>query len=182
MANAAVATKQEHPVLAGIEADRGSLRAADSRENNPIHDEDDDAPWNASTLTSAPPARPGFDQRWIRYMTMGAEDIPHLMRKRNEGWEPRHPDTIPNGYFAPITTHASLGNVVCNGDMILMERSSRRGDKQRAAIAQLTKNQTGAVERYLSRNAPGGGGFGPGEVDQFERKVTVGKRPRIADD
>jgi hypothetical protein len=64
MANAAVATKQEHPVLAGIEADRGTLRAADSRENNPIHDEDDDAPWNASTLTSGgggppPRRRPG---------------------------------------------------------------------------------------------------------------------------
>lgn len=182
MANAAVATKQEHPILAGIQADRMDSRAAETRENNPIHDEDDDVPWNASTLTSAPPAREGFNQRWIRYMAMGQEDIPHMMRKRNEGWEPRHPDTIPNGYFAPIVAHATLGNVVCNGDMILMERSERRGAKQRASIAQLTKNQTGAVERYLSRNAPGGGGFGPAEVDQFERKVTTGKRPRIADD
>jgi len=59
MANAAVATKQEHPVLAGIEADRGTLRAADSRENNPIHD-DDDAPWTASTLTSAPQPAPAL--------------------------------------------------------------------------------------------------------------------------
>ncbi len=171
-------TKPEHPVLAGLQAER----ALDSREAPaPMHD-DEEGEWNPAVLTAAPPARAGFSQRWIRSSAMGVEDVPHLMRKRNEGWEPRQPETVPHGYFAPIVAHASMGNVISNGDMILMERPVRKTERQREAIEKMTRLQTGAIERYLGQHIPGGKGFGQGEVSEFDRKVTTGKRPRIADD
>lgn len=176
-------TKTEHPVAAGLRADRleTDTRSADTREATPIHDEPE-FNWGSSLLTAAPPPRPGFAQRWVRVTVMGTEDFSNLMRRRNEGWNPRRPDSLPNGYFAPVVAHASLGNVICNGDMVLMERPERIHQKQQDAVNQLTRNQTAAVERNFTRNAPGGKGFGPGEVDQFDRKVSVGRRPRIADD
>jgi hypothetical protein len=168
-----------HPVQEKLQADRSPVAPS-----GPIYDDegqDDDGEYKIPLLTNAPPPREGFAQRWIRLSALGVEDIAHVMRMRNLGWSPRSPDTVPTGFFAPVVPHASLGNVISNGDMLLMERPMRLQERQRKMVEQLTRNQTGAVEQYLARNAPGGRGFGQGEVSEFSRKVTTGRVPRIAD-
>jgi hypothetical protein len=147
-----------------------------------IHDPVGDDEWMAPMMTNAPDPRPGYVQRWVRTSTLGTEDVSNLMRKQNEGWMPRSAETIPQGFFAPIINHAKYGNVVSNGDMILMERDEKTHRRQRAFIERQTRNQTSGIERYLSQQMPGGHGFSAGEVDKFERQVSTGRRPKIADD
>lgn len=169
-----------HPMQDQLATDRNPVaNPISSGENDILEDEDDE--FKIPLLTSAPPTREGFVQRWIRLSALGIEDVAHVMRMRNLGWSPRNPDTVPAGFFSPVVQHASLGSVISNGDMILMERPMKIHEKQRKTIEALTRNQTGAVEQYLARNTPGGRGFGHGEVSEFSRKVTTGRVPRIAD-
>lgn len=166
-----------------IEEDRNyTSRAQETRDAESIHEPVGNDAWVAPMMTNAPEARPGYVQRWVRTSVLGTDDTSNIMRKHNEGWHPRSADTIPNGYFAPIVAHARYGNVISNGDMILMERPVKTHERQKAFIEQMTKNQTAGIERYLSQAIPGGHGYSSGEVEKFDRKVSTGRRPKIADD
>jgi hypothetical protein len=175
----ATAAQKEHPSFAEVNATRTPMSHEADDPRDAIHDDDD---WEHVMRTKAPPAREGFAQRWVRMMTAGVEDTANIMKKRNEGWSPRNADTIPTGFFAPIIAHASFGNCIVNGDMILMERPMRVHEKQRRHNAKMASLQASTIERYLERNAPGGRGFSAAEVEKFERTVSTGRRPKIADD
>lgn len=177
----ALATQKEHPAFAETQATRSSTSRSATDPRDTIHD-DDDGEWQTVLRTKAPPARPGFAQRWVRLTTMGVEDVANVMKKRNEGWEPRMADSMPAGFFAPIVQHSSFGNVIVNGDMILMERSLKTHEKHQRHNAKMATLQASTIERYLSQHAPGGNGYGAAEVEKFERKVSTGRRPKIADD
>lgn len=173
-------------LLKNTAADDGSqnrtTRAQESRDADVIHEPVGDDDWSAPMMTNAPPARVGYVQRWVRTSVLGTEDVSNVMRKQNEGWVPRPADSMPVGFFAPVVNNARYGNVICNGDAILMERPTSTHERQKAFVDRLTRNQTSGIERYLSTAIPGGHGFSSGEVEKFERKVTTGRRPKIADD
>jgi hypothetical protein len=159
-----------------------ATRAQTSREAEVIHEPSGNDDWVPKMMTNAPDPRPGYVQRWVRTSILGTEDVSNFMKKKNEGWSPRSADTIPNGFFAPTIDHARYGNVISNGDMILMERPTQVNERQKAFIDTLTSNQTSGIEKYLSQAMPGGNGFSAGQVEKFDRQVTTGRRPKIADD
>jgi len=175
------ALNKEHPAQADMNASR-------NLNTDPISPDvqaalnSDDGEWQQVLRTKAPPPRPGFAQRWVRMMAHGVEDVANVMKKRNEGWEPRKADSLPAGFFAPMTQHASLGNVIVNGDMLLMERLIKIHEKQARHVAKMSALQASTIERYLTTHAPGGKGYGAAEVENFERKVSTGRKPKIADD
>lgn len=173
--------KGEHPAQTDVQLTRNLYTAPIDPEIQAALDSDDDD-WQQVLRTKAPPSRPGYTQRWVRIMLHGVEDVSNVMKKRNEGWEPRKADSLPAGFFAPVVQHASLGNVIINGDMLLMERPERIHEKQRRHNAKMASLQASAIERYLQQHAPGGRGYGPAEVEKFERQVSTGRRPKIADD
>lgn len=157
-------------------------RNQETREAEPIHEPSGDDEWTAPMSTNAPAPRPGFVQRWVRDKLIGQDDASNLMKKQNEGWSPRPAETIPQGFFAPTINHARYGNVISNGDAVLMERPEKTHERQKAFVEKLIRNQTSGIERYLSQAMPGGHGFSAGEVERFDRKVSTGRRPKIADD
>lgn len=173
--------KAEHPIQTELAASRSLYtQPLDPEVRAALESDDDD--WQQVLRTKAPPPRPGFAQRWVRVMAHGIEDIANVMKKRNEGWEPRKADSLPAGFFAPIVQHASFGNVIINGDMILMERSLKIHEKQHRHHTKMASLQASTIERYLSQHAGGGNGYGAAEVEKFERKVSTGRKPKIADD
>jgi hypothetical protein len=173
--------KAEHPAQTDLQAARNLYAAPLDPEVRAALDSDDDD-WQQILRTKAPPPKAGYAQRWVRIMTHGVEDVANVMKKRNEGWEPRMADSLPAGFFAPVVQHASLGNVIVNGDMLLMERPLRIHEKQRRHHAKMASLQATAIERYLSQRAPGERGYGAAEVEKFERQVSTGRKPKIADD
>jgi len=170
----------QQPAQQALQAERAMTDPHDEGDLHAVHEESDD--WETVMRTKAPPARPGYAQRWVRLMVHGQEDASNVMRKRNEGWSPRPGNTLPPGFFAPVVEHASMGNVIANGDMILMERPLKVHERQARHNEKMTNLQVQGVERYLAANAPGGRGFGAGEVSEFSRRTTTGRRPKIADD
>lgn len=170
-------TKTDAPLQAGIEAQIAINTAAAA---GAVAEPEDD--WDPSSTETAPPARPGFDQRWVRTSIMAVDDIDNLAKKRNQRWSPRRKDTVDPTYFTPTILHSSLGDVICKGDSILMERPKKFGDKQRAWNRERTTLQTGAVERYLNEQPRSHHGVGRPEVSEFNRTVTTGRTPKIADD
>ena len=168
------------PAQAALTAERDLTDPHGDSEVHVAHDADDE--WETVMRTKAPPARSGYAQRWVRLMVHGQEDASNVMRKRNEGWSPRAGNSLPSGFFAPIVEHASMGNVIVNGDMILMERPLAIHEKQARHHQKMTSLQAQSIDRYLAQNIPGGHGFGPGEVSEFSRTTRTGRRPKIADD
>lgn len=168
------------PAQAALQSERALTDPHGDADVHGAHDADDE--WETVMRTKAPPPRPGYAQRWVRLMVHGQEDPANVMRKRNEGWSPRPAQSLPPGFFAPIVEHASMGNVIINGDMILMERPQAIHDKQARHHQKLTSMQAQSIDRYLAQHIPGGHGFGQGEVSEFSRKTTTGRRPKIADD
>ena len=158
-------------------------RNQDAREGQPTHEvRDEDSQWTNPMMTAAPPARPGYEQRWVRLSVMGVDDVSNVVRKQNEKWSPRRADSVPMGYFVATIPHERYGNIIHNGDMMLMERPIEIGNKQRAFYKKMTRHLTQSVEGYLAQAAPGGKGFGAAGVSEFSRKVSKGKAPRIQDD
>lgn len=173
--------KGDHPTQTELQASRNLYTdPLDPEQTAALLNDDDD--WQQIQRTKAPPARPGYAQRWVRMMAHGVEDVANVMKKRNEGWNPRMADTIPVGFFAPVTQHASMGNVIVNGDMILMERPLKIHDKQARHNAKMASLQASSIERYLTQHAGGGRGYGAAEVETFSHKTSTGRKPRIADD
>lgn len=178
--NVAPTRGARNPAQSSLQEERAMTDPHGDADVHGAHDADDD--WETVMRTKAPPARSGYVQRWVRLMIHGQEDASNVMRKRNEGWSPRLATSLPQGFFAPIVEHASMGNVIINGDMILMERPQATHDKQARHHQKMTELQAGSINRYLASNIPGGKGFSQGEVSEFSRKTTTGRRPKIADD
>lgn len=139
--------------------------------------------WEPTAFTSAPPPRPGMEQRWVRFRNGGSDDLGNVVKRRHYGWEPRSADTLPAGYIVNVAPFAGLAGTIQNQDSILMERSVQRGDKVRSMIHRQTARMDEAVRGYVSRQMPAQHGTVGGSVEKIEIETTVGNRrvPNIAD-
>lgn len=113
----------------------------------------EDKPWVRPTSLEAPPARPGFEQRWIRVNTRGEEDTTNASRKFREGWRPRPAETVPASYSAPTIAHGKWAGCVGVEGMLLCEMPRKLHDKKKAAVRAQTDNITNALEVDLQKQS-----------------------------
>lgn len=140
--------------------------------------------WEPQPLTAAPPALPGFEQRWVRCRSAGTEDIQNYLKRIKQGWQPRPTDTLP-------ASHTSLkirlderfgakGEVIGSHDCVLMHRPVRVGDKVRAELDRRNRNLRASVTQLIGE-MPATRGTQGGAIEEFSQEVG-GRRVRIADD
>ena len=141
-----------------------------------VHEETD---WSPPSTLQAPPARPGFVQRWVRVEQRGVPDAKNLTRKLREGWQPRRPETVKGGFAAPTLNHGNLGSCISVEGMVLMEMPAKRDAQRNAHYAGKLNRQTEAIEAQLRASqdprVP---------IDRrTQTTVTVGKRrPNVQED
>jgi hypothetical protein len=71
--------------------------------------------------TDAPPARPGYVQRWIN-----VADTRRYAQATHQGWKPRKADSVPDDYIcAKISDGAFSGAIGIRDSMVLMEMDER---------------------------------------------------------
>ena len=110
-------------------------------------------PWVRPTSLEAPPARPGFVQRWIRVGTMGQDDPTNTARKFREGWKPRPESSIPAGFFVPTIQHGRWTGAVGVEGMLLCEMPQKIADKRNAHYRAKTENTTNSLEAELQKHS-----------------------------
>lgn len=112
-------------------------------------------------LEQTPPARPGYEQRWVRALVRGQIDSERLTAAlRNvdtggQGWRVRSGESIPAEYAAQVVHDKTLGDLVVNGDLVLCERPKEIGDWFRRGIRHAAEQQIAAMNANALRDAGG---------------------------
>ena len=110
-------------------------------------------PWVRPTSLEAPPARPGFTQRWIRVGMNGQDDPTNTARKFREGWKPRPAGSIPASYHAPTVQHGKWAGCIGVEGMLLCEMPNSMVEKRRKHYQAKTDNTTNAIADELQKHA-----------------------------
>lgn len=140
-----------------------------------IHSEEG-KPWVRPTSLDAPPARKGFDQRWIRVGAMGQDDPTNTARKFREGWKPRPATSIPASYHSPTMEHGKWAGCIGVEGMLLCERPEAMGEKRRLHYQDKTDKVTNAIQSELQRQSR------PGMPITQERSSKVERTVRVQED
>lgn len=117
-----------------------------------IHEESD-RPWVRPTSLAAPPARPGFKQRWIRVSMYGQEDATNAARRLREGWKPRPAESLPSNFPLPTISHGQWAGCVGIEGMILCEMPESLVERRNEYYADKTKRITDSIEHDLQQQS-----------------------------
>lgn len=106
--------------------------------------------WVRPSDLMAPPARPGYVQRWIRIRLGTVRDTARLQKAMREGWRPVKASASV-GHSLPIIQHDSLGegDYIGAEDLILMQMPERVARQRDRFYKRKQARQTGAVERQV---------------------------------
>jgi hypothetical protein len=153
-----------HDTAADVETD------AEDRETEVIE-------WQDPSNLEAPPARPGFVQRWIRASFRTGEDPGNLLRARREGWRPRLLKTVGKDYAPATVLHKTLGEVIAVEGLILCEMPINVARARYRYYRRLLEAQNEAIRRDVHKDER------PGMPIIADRRSTVtrGRRPEAGD-
>ena len=150
-------------------------RAQDTWDSTDVHSAED-TPWVRGQSLAAPPARPGFVQRWIRVAIDGKDDATNVARKMREGWKPRPADSIPANFQLPTISHGEWTGCLGIEGSVLMEIPAKIADKRKAFVKDRTDTITNSLEGELQQKS---NSIMP--ISQ-ERRSDVGRMVKVADD
>tara|TARA_R110000824_G_scaffold55358_4_gene152594 strand:+ start:6452 stop:6919 length:468 start_codon:yes stop_codon:yes gene_type:complete len=113
--------------------------------------------WKPPSLLEAPPARPGYKQRWIATKILGVDNPTNWAKRRREGWEPRKPETITDtGFHAPTIEHGQYSGFIGIEGMVLCEMPEEMVNQRNAYYQSKTDAQMESVKSDLHRaESPG---------------------------
>lgn len=89
-----------------------------------IHAESE-KPWVRPSSLAAPPARPGFVQRWIRVGVKGEDDPTNVAHKMREGWKPRPAESVPASFTVPTIQQGRWAGCIGVGEMVFASAQRR---------------------------------------------------------
>ena len=127
-------------------------RAYDTWDDTDVHAEEN-KPWVRPTSLEAPPARPGFVQRWIRVGMHGKDDPTNTSRKFREGWKPRPASSIPASYHSPTISHGKWAGCIGVEGMLLCEMPATLANKRNAHYKDKTDRTTAGISRELQKHS-----------------------------
>jgi hypothetical protein len=161
------------------EVDRESGESAEAREREieEVEREEDVVEWRDPVNLEAPPARPGYVQRWVRFATRRDGDPSNFSRARSEGWRPVRLSNVPDGYSPPTINHRDLGDIIGVEGLILCEMPITVAKQRKAYYDKLLRAQNEAIERDIHKDER------PGQPIQVTRRtqITRGRKPEIGD-
>ena len=151
-------------------------RSFESYDLEDAHKEDD-RPWVRPSSLVAPPARPGFAQRWIRVAFKNEDDPTNSARRFREGWKPRPADTVPPSFQMPSIAHGKWAGGIGVEGMILCEMPKTMRAKRTKFFADETRRVTDAIAGELqAQSRPGM------EITQQRESKVVREVKPMADD
>jgi len=101
--------------------------------------------WVNSSALDAPECPPGLRQRWIRYETMGVDDVKNITSQLRQGWELVRADAYPDTNYPAVETGRYKGFIGVGG--LVLARIPEEIAKQRDAhYNKLARDKNEAVE------------------------------------
>lgn len=144
-----------------------------------------DFEWRRPTSLEAPPARPGFAQRWVRAEMRNENDNLNWTGKMREGWRPRDPASVPDCESFYNVGQQTGQNVIRVGGLILMEIDERKLQGKKNAVREQTRRQEESIAMETTKVSNEGVRQGYAPITR-EEKVEVargsGRRPPVLND
>ena len=140
-----------------------------------IHAESE-KPWVRPSSLAAPPARPGFVQRWIRVGVKGEDDPTNEAHKLREGWKPRPAESVPASFTVPTIGHGRWAGCIGVGEMVLCERPEAMQQKRNEYYRSRTDRVTQGIESELQAQSD------PRMRISQERKTNARRGVKAMDD
>jgi hypothetical protein len=148
---------------------RGKTSRADSThslDNENVHDRNDSArqgeattrisrdsdlpeTWVRPTALSAPPPRPGYVNRWVRFRAGSDEDKDNLDKFTSQGWRPIPKSKLRKDHSLTATIEGSYGQFIVKRGLILMELPEHLWQQRRKFYAQKQRRMTESIDRNL---------------------------------
>jgi hypothetical protein len=154
-------------------------RETETRATQEVH-EMHSKPWVRGASLQMPPAKPGHDQRWIRFAHGEKMDSTNYSRKLREGWKPRDSESVSDEWQAMHGTQGKITGIMVEG-MILCERPLSISRRRTAAMQFETSRRTDALKHDLDgvNNQTKNPAFGP---IQKAMSSVPGREVKVKDD
>src|SRR5256884_2160802 len=125
-----------------------SARQADARETI---DRDSEMPtqWRQPQRLDAPPPRPGYRNRWVRYRADNAEDAEHFDEMLEEGWRPIKRSRVRRVHELTASSHGKYGQYYVKRGLLLMEIPERIMVQRDRFYRDQTRAQNKGVDRTM---------------------------------
>ncbi len=147
-------------------------RQADSR-TRVSRDSDLPQTWVRPTNLTAPPPRPGYVNRWIRFRAGSDEDRDNLDKAMSQGWRPLPKSNIGKEHELTANLEGKYGQYVVKRGLILMELPEHLWQQRRDYYADKQHRMTESIDRnllrQLDRRTPAWGN---------ERRTSVSRKAR----
>lgn len=141
--------KQTHAVHEqDVHQGNESARQADSRTEV---DRDSEVPtsWRPTSRLDAPPPRPGFENRWVRFRAGNEEDAQHFEECLEEGWRPVKRSRVRQVHELTHSTHGNYGQYYVKRGLILMEIPERLQLERSRYFKKQQQDMNRGVDRNL---------------------------------
>lgn len=114
---------------------------------------DSDLPqtWVRPTALAAPPARPGYVNKWVRFRTGNDEDRDNLQKAIDQGWRPLAKSKIRKEHELTANLEGKYGQYVVKRGLILMELPAKLWEQRRAHYAEQQQRMTESIDRNMYR-------------------------------
>lgn len=131
-----------------VHSDNESDRQLDSR-TEVERDSEVPGSWRLPSRLDAPPPRPGFANRWIRYRDGNDEDAEHFEEALEEGWRPVKRSRVRRVHELTATTHGKYGGYYVKRGLILCEIPEKLEIQRDRYFKQQQKDMNRGVDRSL---------------------------------
>jgi hypothetical protein len=140
----------------GVENNTVHVNNTSSRQADAVDtiDRDSDVPtqWRRPSSLDAPPPRPGYVQRWVRYRSGNIEDIDNIEKSMDQGWRPRKRTTEKSGHELTARASGQYGEYYVKRGLMLMEMPEKLAQQRNAFYRKKLRSMTDSVERDLLRD------------------------------
>ena len=156
-----------------------SARQADAR-TRISRDSDLPTEWKRPSSLLAPPARPGYVNRWVRFRSGNDEDRDNLDKFMSQGWRPIPKSSIRKDHPLTANLEGKYGQYVVKRGLLLMELPENLWQQRQDFYADKQIRMTESIDRNLKQNldrrTPGWGNEHRSTVTKSARRGRLDDR------
>lgn len=115
---------------------------------------DSDLPetWVRPSNLSAPEARAGYVNKWVRFRASGEEDRDNLDKAMSQGWRPIRKSTLRKEHELTANLEGKYGQYVVKRGLILMELPEHLWEQRQSFYTDKKIKMTESIDRNLKAN------------------------------
>lgn len=131
--------------------DLNSSARQDGARTRIVRDSDMPETWVRPTNLSAPPPRPGYQNRWIRFRNGNNEDRNNLQKAMIQGWRPLPKSSLRKEHELTANLEGKYGQYVVTQGLILMEIPLKLWQQRQDFYENKNTKMTEGIDRNLFR-------------------------------